>query len=64
MLLVLPADEAPNQPPLAVQLETPMLLEHDLARVPGTLLVPVPPKGLIIQNTARERPRGRDRSCP
>ncbi len=54
ILLALPADKAPNQPPLAMQLKTPALLQQDLARVPGILPASVP----------RERPRGRDRGCP
>ncbi len=54
MLLAPPADEVPNQPLLAVQLETPALLQQDLARVPKTLPASVP----------RGRPRGRDRGRP
>ncbi len=48
MLLVLPADEAPNQPP-------PVLLQQDPARVPGTLPAPVP------RGRPRGRGRGRPR---
>ncbi len=53
ILLVLPADEALNQLLLAMQLETLMLLQQNLAKVPGTLLALVP----------QERPRGKDKSC-
>ncbi len=53
MLLALLADEALNQPPLAMQLKTPVLLQQDLARVPGTLLAPV----------RQKRPRERGKAC-
>lgn len=45
------ANEALNQLLSTVQLGIPALLQHDLARVPGILPAPVPPKDLIIQNT-------------
>lgn len=63
MLLVSPVDEVPNLPLLAVQLEIPALLEQDLARVLGILLVLILSEGLIIQNAVRERPRRRNRVC-
>ncbi len=55
MLLASLADDAPNQPPLTVQLKIPALLQQDLARVPGTLPAPV------LQERLRRRDRGRPR---
>ncbi len=46
-----------------MQLETPALLQQNLARVPRTLPTPILSKGLIIQNVVQRRPRERSRDC-
>lgn len=50
----LPGHKASNSPKLLAQLRLLVLFQQSLARVPRALLVLVPPKGLIIQNTMQK----------